>query len=128
MAENEQGKIWKRIGSNIRYKRKKLDLTIEEFSDFVDISSGFVGLIERGERGTSILNLIKIAEFLEITLDDLILKGIDFSINKIDDKKQKKLNLILLRLKALRLEELDFIYDVIIKFNKINNSRNKNIL
>lgn len=87
MAENEQGKIWKRIGSNIRCKRKKLDLTIEEFSDFVDISSGFVGLIERGERGTSILNLIKIAEFLEITLDDLILKGIDSSINKIGDKK-----------------------------------------
>ncbi len=54
----------KLIGSNIRFERQKRDLTIEELSEILNIAPGFLGLIERGQRGTSIKNLCKIAEFL----------------------------------------------------------------
>lgn len=64
------------IGSNIRYERKKRDLTIEELSDILAIAPGFLGLIERGQRGTSIRNLCKIADFFSLTLDQLITRYI----------------------------------------------------
>ena len=60
------------IGSNIRYERHKRGLTIEELSNCIGIGSGFLGLIERGYRGTSVANLCRIADFFEITLDQLI--------------------------------------------------------
>lgn len=67
------------IGSNIRFERKKRDLTIEEFARVIGMAPGFVGLIERGQRGTSMANLVKITEFFEISLDDLITKDISSS-------------------------------------------------
>ena len=60
------------IGSNVRFERQKRDLTIEELSEILNIAPGFLGLIERGQRGTSIKNLCKIAEFFSISLDQLI--------------------------------------------------------
>lgn len=60
------------IGSNIRFERHKRNLTIDELSEILNIAPGFLGLIERGQRGTSIKNLCKIANFFSITLDTLI--------------------------------------------------------
>lgn len=60
------------IGSNVRFERQKRDLTIEELSEILCIAPGFLGLIERGQRGTSLKNLCKIADFFSISLDQLI--------------------------------------------------------
>ena len=59
----------KTIGSNIRYERKLRGLTIDDFAKVIGMAPGFVGLIERGQRGTSIANMVRIAEFFDITLD-----------------------------------------------------------
>ncbi len=60
------------IGSNIRYERKKRNLTIEDLAEIIGMAPGFLGLIERGQRGTSIKNLVKIAEIFSLSLDQLI--------------------------------------------------------
>lgn len=61
----------KYIGSVIRDERQKLELTIEELSEILDIAPGFLGLIERGQRGTSLKNLFKIANIFNISMDKL---------------------------------------------------------
>lgn len=102
------------IGSNIRYERKKRDLTIEELSDILSIAPGFLGLIERGQRGTSIKNLCKIADFFSLTLDQLITRYIDddktASVHEDDanvDYSTKKLSAESY-INNLDIEELDF--------------------
>lgn len=60
------------IGSNIRFERQKRNLTIDELSEILNIAPGFLGLIERGQRGTSVKNLCKIASFFSMSLDTLI--------------------------------------------------------
>ena len=59
------------IGSNIRYERKRRGLTIDDFAKVIGMAPGFLGLIERGQRGTSVKNMVAIAEFFDISLDDL---------------------------------------------------------
>ena len=51
------------IGANIRYERRQRGLTIDEFAKVINMAPGFVGLIERGQRGTSMSNIVKIADF-----------------------------------------------------------------
>ena len=60
------------IGSNMRYERKKRNLTIEELAEMIGMAPGFLGLVERGQRGTSIKNLVKVADIFSISLDQLI--------------------------------------------------------
>ena len=62
----------KNIGSNIRLKRKQKGMTIDELAEKFDLAPGFLGLIERGQRGTSMSNLVKISDFFGITLEQLI--------------------------------------------------------
>lgn len=66
----------KTIGSNIRYERKLRGLTIDDFAKVIGMAPGFVGLIERCQRGTSIANMVRIADFFDITLDELITKDL----------------------------------------------------
>ena len=62
------------IGSNIHGARKKIGLSRQELARSVGITSVYVGLIERGQRGTELLNLFKIAENLGISFLELFMK------------------------------------------------------
>lgn len=91
----------KTIGSNIRYERKLRGLTIDDFAKVIGMAPGFVGLIERGQRGTSIANMVRIAEFFDITLDELITKDLSEgkvstpkSVNKIDKDRRALISMI----------------------------------
>lgn len=75
------------IGANIRYERRKRGLTIDEFAKVINMAPGFVGLIERGQRGTSMSNIVKIADFFGITLDQLIRNNIDAKAVKAESPK-----------------------------------------
>ncbi|MCL2235771.1 MAG: helix-turn-helix transcriptional regulator [Defluviitaleaceae bacterium] len=58
------------IGMNIRAERHSRGLTIDEFAELLDLSPGFVGLIERGERGVTAYNLLKISRVLGTPTDN----------------------------------------------------------
>lgn len=60
------------IGSNIRYERKRRGMTIDDFARVIGMAPGFLGLIERGQRGTSMTNLVAIADFFGLTMEQLI--------------------------------------------------------
>lgn len=111
------------IGTNVRFKRQEYNLTIEDLSEIVDIAPGFLGLIERGQRGTSIVNLIKISDFFGVTLDDLIKKDLsqlnNDEIVKTISKKQEIIDTICLILGTLKLAQLEYLYQGLIGLIKL---------
>ena len=119
------------IGSNIRFERQKRDLTIDELSEILNIAPGFLGLIERGQRGTSIKNLCKIASFFSITLDTLITCPLgDTSTVEEESELEQKRRTALTYLSSLDINEIDYFIANMKGFkkyisSKINNFENE---
>ena len=100
------------IGSNIRFERRKKNLTIEDLSEILNIAPGFLGLIERGQRGTSIKNLCTIADFFGLTLDQLITEDLSGNLELKEPVKSdydKKLETCESLIRSLNSDELEFI-------------------
>ncbi len=108
------------IGANIRYERKMRNLTVSQFSEIIGITPGFLGLIERGHRGTTIENLCKIAGFFSIPVDTLLSRDVEDLAERgfsapLDIKKEALKELI----DILNDDELEFIRSTIIQLKKL---------
>ena len=68
------------VGNRIRTERIKNNLTIEQLSELINVSPSYMGLVERGARGLSLENLIKLADIFR-TSTDYILLGEHVEIN-----------------------------------------------
>lgn len=112
------------IGSNIRYERKRRGLTIDDFAKVIGMAPGFLGLIERGQRGTSVKNMVAIAEFFDISLDDLITKDLSnggTDMKDMENTRSAKARRALKSLvSSLTEDEIVFITSVIKSMNKMN--------
>ena len=112
------------IGSNIRYERKRRGLTIDDFANVIGMAPGFLGLIERGQRGTSVKNMVAIAEFFDISLDDLITKDLSnggADMKDMENTRSAKARRTLRSLvSSLTEDEIVFITSVIKSMNKMN--------
>lgn len=64
------------MGKRMKNKRKELNLTQEQMSEMLDISTKHYSGVERGVAGLSIDNLIMVSDILGLNLDYLI-KGED---------------------------------------------------
>ena len=112
------------IGSNIRYERKRIGLTIDDVAKVIGMAPGFLGLIERGQRGTSVKNMVAIAEFFDISLDDLITKDLSnggADMKDMENTRSAKARRALRSLvSSLTEDEIVFITSVIKSMNKMN--------
>ena len=112
------------IGSNIRYERKRRGLTIDDFAKVIGMAPGFLGLIERGQRGTSVKNMVAIAEFFDISLDDLITKDLSnggADMKDMENTRSAKARRALKSLvSSLTEDEIVFITSFIKSMNKMN--------
>ena len=112
------------IGSNIRYERKRRGLTIDDFAKVIGMAPGFLGLIERGQRGTSVKNMVAIAQFFDISLDDLITKDLSnggADMKDMENTRSAKARRALRSLvSSLTEDEIVFITSVIKSMNKMN--------
>lgn len=61
------------LGQNVRALRKKQGLSQEQLAERCDISTSFMGLIERGDRKMSLETLMTLVDALETTPDALLL-------------------------------------------------------
>ncbi len=59
------------LGLQIRRLRQEKNLSQEEFAELADIDRAYYGGVERGERNVSALNLIKIADALNVEIGEL---------------------------------------------------------
>lgn len=60
------------LGKRIREERLKLNLTQEKLAEDVDLTTAYIGQIERGERSLTLENLIAVANRLDVTVDYLL--------------------------------------------------------
>jgi len=61
------------FGTNLRLARKEMRLTTEALSKFVNMSTAYVGLIERGERTPSFQSLYRICTFFGRSIDSMLI-------------------------------------------------------
>ena len=54
----------------VKFGKRLKELTQEELAEKLGFSPNFIGMIERGERNTTVENLFLIAETLDISLSD----------------------------------------------------------
>lgn len=59
------------IGANIRFYRKKRGYTQEKLAEQADINEKLIGFYETDKRIPPVINLVAIAEALEVTVDEL---------------------------------------------------------
>lgn len=63
---------YKFLGRRIRQERLKLGLTQEKLAEDINISTAYLGQIERGERSMTLDKLIPLANRLGVTVDFLL--------------------------------------------------------
>lgn len=69
------------LGEKIKSARKERGYTQEKLAEICDISTGFLGHIERGTRKLSLDTLFCIAMVLNVSLDYLLIDSADESDN-----------------------------------------------
>lgn len=70
-----------KLGEKIRKIRKERGFTQEQLSEICDISTGFLGHIERGTRKLSLDTLFSIAMVLDVSIDYLLIDSASKSDN-----------------------------------------------
>lgn len=61
----------KRFGVRVSELRKAKNLSQEGLAELADLHRTYIGAIERGERNLSLVNIIKIADALGISVKEL---------------------------------------------------------
>jgi transcriptional regulator with XRE-family HTH domain len=64
-------KILVKFGERVREIRKEKGLSQEELSFKADLHRTYIGMIERAEKNITLVNIEKIANALEISINDL---------------------------------------------------------
>lgn len=62
----------KLLGKRIREERLRSGLTQEQLAEQINVSTTYIGLIERGERAVTLEKIILLANCLHVTIDTLL--------------------------------------------------------
>lgn len=115
-----------KIGTNIAAKRRKLNLSQEQLAELAGVSSNYMARIERGEvKNFSAINLLKIANALKVSIDELISGSYKNKAIKLNPYQQKLFNLLDM-LEDSTSEQLSKLFIEIIKTASTTDINNKN--
>lgn len=103
------------IGERIVEGRNRLGISRERFAELIGVSTYFVGQIERGVRKMSYDTLLKISDYLHLSLDYLV-KGEE--IEQSGDELQQLINQCTPQEKALLLDVLKVAMPHLGRLNK----------
>jgi len=111
-------------GKRLKEERLARNLYIDEIAEAVDLSPTFYALIEQGKRGTTLFNICKIAEALDISVDSIVFDDIH-EMKKIINDKRSKVNVLTY---GLTVDELDFVAETIAGIRRLRKLNNDKIL
>ncbi|WP_086478581.1 helix-turn-helix domain-containing protein [Arenibacter amylolyticus] len=60
------------FGKNVRKYRRLLNISQEELAHKADLHRTYIGMIERAEKNITLVNIEKIANALEVKIEDLL--------------------------------------------------------
>ncbi len=64
--------VKKIFGERIRYLRKKGNLNQKELAELLGLTENAIGMMERGNRGTTIEKLVLLSKYFQISTDYLL--------------------------------------------------------
>ena len=67
-----KSEILKQFGTHVRHLRQIQDLSQEALAEKANMHRTYIGMIERGERNPALLNLVRLANALNISLPELL--------------------------------------------------------
>lgn len=104
------------LGRRIRTERQKRHYSQAALAEKLDVSTNFIGQIERGDRKPSLDTLVNICNEYGTSLDYLLSDSIDSDTDPlITDIKQ--------HLQKFSHEELLFVYNVILTFENYQSTK-----
>jgi len=110
------------IGENIRNERIARNISIDELAEMLDLTSGFVGLIERGQRGTTPCTLYKLSDVFGLDIDNFF-RGVELGLSVGEERlpkshaKRKKIESLIAGFNEM---ELDFAINVLKGMREMN--------
>lgn len=60
------------FGNNVRHIRQSLNISQEDLAHKADLHRTYIGMIERAEKNITLCNMEKIANALEVKIEDLL--------------------------------------------------------
>ncbi len=105
------------MGENIRNERTARNMSIDELAEMLELTSGFVGLIERGRRGATAYTLFKLSEIFNISIDNIFARTSDRQMRFAEETEPRstdaRKNKIYSMINGLTNGELDFLISTI---------------
>lgn len=105
------------LGKHIREKRKEKNYTLEQLAEKLDVSTTFIGQIERAKGIPSLETLVKIANVLETSTDSLLFGNLNSKSG--NDHFMKKISELT---ETFTVSEKDFVLKTIESFNDYKKS------
>ena len=94
--ERPVGKIdRKMLGRRIREERLRLGMTQEDVASCIDVSTTYVGFIERGERSVTLDKLVMLAQCFRVTLDSLLKERPEQTAASVQEREGERLRSLL---------------------------------
>lgn len=93
------------LGKHIREERKKLGYTQEQLAELINISSAYLGQIERGERSITLDKLIPLSKQLNVS--------IDYLISEYDSSMDYQINQFLSTLQSMNTKEIEMYHEIV---------------
>lgn len=78
------------LGKRLREERIRSGLTQEQTAEYINVSTAYIGLIERGERSVTLEKIILLAECFHVSVDYLLEDFLP-PASSIDDKQMQLL-------------------------------------
>ena len=94
------------LGARIKNKRLEKNLTQEQLAEKVDLSAVYIGQIEQNKKKMTIQTLVKLANVLETSIEELLSDSTEGNLNA-------KLNELLDVAKKLDVSDLDKVINII---------------
>ena len=74
------------LGKRLREERLRSGLTQEQTAEYINVSTAYIGLIERGERSVTLEKIILLADCFHVSIDYLLQDFLP-PTSSIDDKQ-----------------------------------------
>lgn len=93
------------LGKHIREERKKLGYTQEQLAELINISSAYLGQIERGERSITLDKLVPLSKQLNVS--------IDYLVSEHDPSTDYQINQFFSTLQSMNTKEIEMYHEIV---------------
>lgn len=74
------------LGKRLREERMRCGMTQEQTAEYINVSTTYIGLVERGERSVTLEKLVLFAKCFHVTVDYLLQDSVPLNVS-LQDKQ-----------------------------------------